>query len=69
MENNFKNNMCICTTESPCCTPETLSQLYFSKVYFFLKKGKLKTTLQNTLRTTTPQQQKETAQFKNGQRV
>ena len=29
--------MYICTIESPCCVPETLSQLYFNERYIFFK--------------------------------
>ena len=36
MENNFKNNTCI--TKSPCCAPETLSQLYFNKIHILRKR-------------------------------
>lgn len=38
MENNLKNNMCICITVSPCCAPETLKATYFNKIYI-LRKG------------------------------
>ena len=32
--------MCICITESPYCASETLSQLYFNKIYILRKKKK-----------------------------
>ena len=40
MENNFKNNLCICITESPCCAPETLQVNYTLIKNIYIKKKK-----------------------------
>ena len=37
MENNLKNNVCLCITASPCCAPETLKSAIFNNIYIYIK--------------------------------